>query len=224
MSSRLRSSTRASTVASESLAETETKVRGETTRKTTAVRSPKGNELARLKRIALAAFLLSLTIIVGVIYFSVHEVIRLAPSSIRAETLKGFSARAEYALRYQTLLFGWLVFNVYAVIFTRLRRGALNPLVDSTEKHAQQMKNILTNSMEQIFLSSMLQLAFASFAEPTLFKNLVPAVNIVQFFGRIAFFFGYPYYRTLGYTLTSVPNTLMLGYNLYKFGSYLGLY
>lgn len=78
--------------------------------------------------------------------------------------------------------------------------------------------------MEQVFLSAMLQLAFASFAEPALIKNLIPAVNVVQFVGRIAFFFGYPYYRTLGYVLTSFPNTLLLGYNVFKFGSYLGFY
>lgn len=224
MSSRLRSSTRASTVASESLAETETKIKGESTRRTTTNKALRGNELVRLKRIATGAFLLAITIVVGTIYFSIHDVIRLYPSSIRAETLKGFSARAEYALRYQTLLFAWLIFNIYAVIYVRLSRGALNPLVDSTEKQVQQIKNILTNSMEQVFLSSMLQLAFASFAEPALFKNLIPAVNVVQLVGRVAFFFGYPYYRTLGYVLTSLPNTLLLGFNLFKFGSYLGFY
>lgn len=127
-------------------------------------------------------------------------------------------------MRYQTLLYLWLVFNVNAVIYVRLSRKAINPLVDSTEKHAQMIKNILTNSFEQIITSSFLQLAFASFADPVLVMKIIPAVNVVQFIGRIAFFFGYPYYRTFGVSLTMSPNLLMLCYNLYRFGAYLNFY
>ena len=118
----------------------------------------------------------------------------------------------------------WLVFNIHAVIYVRITRKALNPLVDSTEKHAQSMKNILTNSLEQVLISSFLQLIFASFADSTLCLQLIPLVNVVQFMGRIAFFFGYPLFRTLGVSLTLLPNTLMVGYNVYKFAAYLNLY
>lgn len=225
MSTRLRSSTRASTVASESLAEVETKTRGETrSTRTSAAKPIKGSELAKLARIATFAFLFSLVIISGVIYFSLNDKLKLYPNTIKVDSLKGFNSRAEYSLRYQTLLYLWLVFNVHSVIYVRITRKALNPLVDSTEKHAQMQKNILTNSFEQIILSSFLQLAFASWADPALVMKLIPAVNITQFIGRIAFFFGYPLYRTLGISLTMTPNLLMAGYNVYKLGSYVGLY
>lgn len=227
MSNRLRSSTRASTVASESLADqtdSKTTTKGESRSRAAASRNPKASELVRLTRIAMLAFMFSWMIIGGVIYFSLNDTLKLYPNTIRLESLKGFNSRAEYSFRYQTLLYLWLVINTFIVIYTRITKKALNPLVDTTEKHAQMHKNILTNSFEQIVVSSFLQLAFASFADAGLVMKLIPAVNIVQFFGRVAFFFGYPMYRTLGFSLSMTPNLLMLGFNLYRFGAYLNVY
>lgn len=153
-----------------------------------------------------------------------NDTIRLYPNSIRVESLKGFNSRAEYALRYQTLLFAWLVFNWNSVVYVRLTKKALNPLIDSTEKHVQSQKNILANSFEQIVLSVFLQLAFASFADPAFVMKIIPAINIAQFIGRIAFFLGYPWYRTFGVTMTMLPNLFLVSYNLFKLGSYLSLY
>lgn len=146
------------------------------------------------------------------------------PSTIKEGALKGFNARAEFALRYQTLLYAWLVFNIMAVIYVRVTKKALNPLVDSTEKHAQEMKNILTNSYEQIVVSSIAQLIFVSFAGETYTMKLIPAINFVQFIGRMTFFAGYPYYRTFGMMCTLFPNVALICYNLFKLGSYLGVY
>ena len=121
-------------------------------------------------------------------------------------------------------MYFWLVFNIQAVIYARITKKAFNPLVDSTEKHVQQYKNILTNSFEQIVISSFLQLAFVSFADHSYTWKLIPAINIVQFVGRIAFFLGYPYYRTFGMSLTTTPNIVLAIYNMYKLGAYLSLY
>lgn len=227
MATRLRSSTRASTAASDSLADQiETKAgRGERgTRGTTGTKAPRGNELLRLRRIALTVYLLSTLTVIGAIYFAVHDVLRLYPKTITVDTLRGFNARAEFSLRYQTLLYLWLIFNIHSVIYVRLTKKALNPLVETTEKHAQAQKNILTNSFEQIMISSFVQLAFCSFADAKLCMQIIPAMNVIQFVGRIAFFLGYPLYRTLGMTLTMLPNMIMLGYNLYNFGAYLNFY
>lgn len=225
MGTRLRSSTRASTAASESLAETmtEIKAKGET-RKTSSARPLRGSELAKLTRIATFAGFASILIQAGVVYLVMNDIVKLYPDSIKLESLKGFSSRAEFALRYQSLLFGWLIFNIHAVMYTRLTTKALNPLVESTEKHAQKQKNILTNSFEQILISSLLQLIFVSFAGHIYTLKLIPAINIIQFIGRIAFFVGYPLYRTFGFSLTLLPNTLLVGYNLYKLGSYMSFY
>lgn len=227
MGTRLRSSTRASTAASDNLAEqaAEPKSKADSRSRAPSAKTPRGSELVRLRRIALAAFFVSSLIIAGVIYFSLNDTLKLYPKSItKPDALKGFNARFEYAVRYQTLLTLWLVFMVNWVIYTRITRGALNPLVETTEKYAQMQKNILTNSIEQLVMSAFLQYAFVSFADPGLVMRLIPAVNVVQFIGRIAFFFGYPLYRTLGISLTLSPNLLMVGYNVYKFGSYLSFY
>lgn len=229
MSSRTRASTRASTAASDSLAETKestksSRVSGDTRKPSSARVAPKASEIARIRNIATFAFVLSIAFLSGVYYVVMNDIVRLYPSSIREELLKGFNSRAEYALRYQTLLLAWLVFNVNSVIYVRLTRKALNPLIESTEKHAQMQKNILTNSFEQIVLSVFLQLAFASFADPSFAMRIIPAINVVQFIGRIAFFLGYPWYRTFGVSLTMSPNLFLVSYNLYKMGSYLGLY
>lgn len=228
MSARLRSSTRASTAASESLAETvaDIKPKGDT-RKSSSARQLKGKdskEMDKLKRIAGVAFVVTNLLIAGLYYLVMNDTLKLYPSTIKLESLKGFNSRAEFALRYQTLLYAWLVFNVYSVIYVRITKKALDPLVATTEKHAQKQKNILTNSFEQIIISSFLQLIFVSFAEHSYTLKLIPAVNLVQFIGRIAFFLGYPLYRTLGVTLTLTPNLLMLIFNLYKLGAYLGVY
>lgn len=226
MSARLRSSTRASTAASDSLADqAEPKTKSETrTRTTNAQRIPKGSELAALIRIAQIAFVLALVFLGGVFYFSHHDILKLYPKKFDVKSLTGFNSRFEYCLRYQTMLFLWLVFMVHSVIYVRLTRKALNPLIDSTEKHAQTQKNILTNSFEQIMISVFLQLAFTSFADPETVLKFIPAVNLVQFIGRIAFFVGYPYYRTFGMTLTMMPNLMMLCFNVYRFGGFLGFY
>lgn len=228
MSTRLRSSTRASTVASDALADYETKSKGESTKRGSSTRSSggqlKGSELARLTRIASIAYVASLIVMGGAFYLAIKDIVRFYPHNIKQELLKGFNSRSEYALRYQTLLYGWLLFNIHAVMYCRFTKKALNPLVDSTEKHMTGIKNILSNSFEQIFISSFLQFGFVSYCDPALAMKLIPLINICQFLGRIAFFFGYPLYRTFGFSLTITPNIAMFLYNFYKFGSYLGLY
>lgn len=229
MSIKTRSSTRASTVASNLLAEQgrDTKAARESRSRTTLAPKPKPlnkMEFAKLVKVATVAGVLAFLIMGAIIHFCLNDTLRLYPSTINLETLKGFNSRVEFSLRHQTLLYLWLFFNVHSVIYVRLTRKAINPLVDSTEKLAQQQKNILTNSFEQTLMSSFLQLAFCSFADASLVLKLIPAVNLVQFIGRIAFWLGYPYYRTFGVALTLGPNALMMGFNLYHFGSYLGYY
>lgn len=153
-----------------------------------------------------------------------YDVIKFHPSTVTEESLKGFSARFEYALHYQTLLAFWLLFNITMTIYRRLTRGALNPLDESTEDRVQWIKCVLTNSLESIVLSVFLQLIFVSYATPACILRFIPLVNIVQFIGRIAFYAGYPMYRAFGFNCTLLPNTLMGLYNLYKFGSFVQLY
>lgn len=170
------------------------------------------------------ALFTSIVFMGGVFYLAFMDIIKFYPNSIKMESLRGFNSRGEFALRYQTLLYGWLVFNVYSVMFVRVTKTALNPLVESTEKHTHSIKNILANSFEQIVISSFLQFGFVSFADPALTMKLIPVINMTQLLGRIFFFLGYPLYRTFGFSLTMMPNTALFCYNFFKFGAYLGLY
>lgn len=145
-----------------------------------------------------------------------YDKVQLHPSNTTPEMLKGFSARIEYSLRFQTLYVTWLMFNVFATIHGRMRNMALNPLVESTEAPMLGLKNILTNSFEQFIISAFSQLILVSFAMPETVLRVIPLVNILQLIGRITFFIGYPKLRSFGMVCTLIPNAVMVGYNLYR--------
>jgi len=157
-------------------------------------------------------------VFMGVVTLLVHfETVALYPSSMNVDMLRGFAGRAEYALRYQSLLVAWLVFNVFATIGGRYQFKAFNPLDETKEDKVQMHKNILTNSFEQITISVFAQLILVSFATPEAILKYIPLINMLQFIGRIAFFFGYPYKRSFGFSTTAMPNVVMVTYIIYKF-------
>lgn len=162
-----------------------------------------------------------MTIMTLLVHF---DAIRLYPSNVNAEIIKGYAGRVEFTLRYQTLLVFWLMINVITTIYGRLSTMAINPLDDRSEPKVQGHKNILTNSFEQIFLSVFAQLIFASFAAPECILKTIPLVNIIQFIGRVTFFAGYPLKRSFGFLCTWIPTFFLILYNMYKFMSFLGLY
>lgn len=178
----------------------------------------------RLKRhggilaVLAAVFMVAMTLLVHT------GAIRLHPSTVNEEMIRGYAGRVEFTVRYQTLLVAWLTFNIFATIFGRLTRRALNPLDEKSEEHVQIHKNILTNSYEQIALSVFSQLIYISFASPECILKTIPLVNIIQFIGRITFFAGYPFKRSFGFFCTMVPTLVLVAYNLYKFFSFMGLY
>lgn len=181
-------------------------------------------ETRRFKKTAFVLAVSSLVFMAGLAVLVHTDAVKLHPKSISAEALKGFAARLEYALRYQTLLVFWLMFNIVATIYGRITTKALNPLDEKTESNVQLFKNILTNSFESVVVSVFSQLIFVSFAEPACILKTVPLVNIIQFIGRVAFFAGYPLKRAFGFQCTIVPNIILSIYNLFKLGSFLGIY
>lgn len=164
-------------------------------------------------------------IFMGALTALVHfDAIKLYPSSMNTEMVKGYAGRIEYTFRYQTLLAIWLMFNILATIQVRLSNMAINPLDEKSEQRVHMVKNILTNSFEQIVLSVLAQLIFVSFAAPECILKVIPLVNVIQFVGRIAFFAGYPFKRSFGFTCTMLPTMALVVYDAYKFVSFLGLY
>lgn len=178
------------------------------------------------KMIKTGAVLVSAAMIfmVGLALLVHYELVSLAPKEMKVETLKSFANRIEYALRYQTLLVFWLLVNVLITIYGRFTTRALNPLDETTEQEVEVFKRILTNSFEQIIISVLAQLTFVSFAEPLTVLKFIPYINIVQFVGRVAFLAGYPLYRGFGFNCNAVPNIVLVCYNLYSLGSFIGLY
>lgn len=164
----------------------------------------------------------SAIILMGVLTLLVHlETIKLYPSTMNVDLVKGYAGRLEYAFRYQTLLVSWLVFNILATIGGRFKSKALNPLDETTEEKVQIHKNILTNSFEQILVSVIAQLIFVSFASPESVLKFIPLINIIQFIGRICFFVGYPMKRAFGFQCSILPNIVLVIYDLSKFVSFL---
>lgn len=183
-----------------------------------------GEEERKLIKIASVAIASAITFMVVLALLIHFEHISLAPKDVKAESLRGFASRAEYAIRFQVLLVFNLLFNIFFTIYGRITTKAYNPLAEETEQHVELFKRILANSFEQTVLSVFTQLAFVSFAEPETVLKFIPYINIVQFVGRIAFFAGYPMHRAFGFNCTFTPTIILNVYNLYKFGSFIGLY
>lgn len=236
MSNRLRSSTRASTAASESLAETMSEIKSSTTSKKSSsssvglsginslTRPLKKDELAKLRVAALLAMFAAGSGIATLTWACLNDHIKLYSSQMKVEHLTGYVQRAEYAIRHQTILVFWLLLNIFLVIGVRVSKKAINPLIESTEKHATQIRNILTNSYEQIILSVLAQLAFCSFATPTMVLKLIPLVNLVMFVGRVTFYAGYPMFRTFGFMCSLLPNLMLISYNIYRMAEFYKLF
>lgn len=153
-----------------------------------------------------------------------YDLVQLYPSGWTHEMLKGFALKAEFSIRYQTLLMFWLLFNIFVTMFARTKTQALNPLDGDTEQRVQIFKNILTNSYESILLSSISQLIFTSYADSATVLRYIPLVNILMFIGRVTFFAGYPLKRGFGMICTLIPNSILCYYNMYKFGQFVGFY
>lgn len=153
-----------------------------------------------------------------------QEIIRLHPSKVDEDSLASFGDRMQYTIRFQFLWVLWLLINIIGTIYVRLTTFSIDPLNSSTEGNVQAMKNILTNSLESFILSAFAQYVFVSFASPLTVLKYIPLVNIIQFVGRFAFTAGYPLKRAFGYQCTIITNLCLVLYDLYAFGSFLGMY
>lgn len=175
-------------------------------------------------KVGLVLAVSSLIFMTGFYLLVFYDVIQLYPKGWNEDLIKGFALKAEYTLRYQTLLMFWLLFSIFATIYGRIASKAINPLEERTEGRVAMFKSTLTNSFEQIFLSVVTQLIFVSFADSVMVLKYIPLVNVVQFIGRIAFFAGYPMKRSFGFLCTVLPTIVLNFYNVFKLGSFVGLY
>lgn len=142
---------------------------------------------------------------------------------VTEDKLTGFGLKSEFVFRNLIVGVLWLIFNVHAVIVNRVRTPALDPL-NGHEHLTLTNRNILTNSIEQFVITAITQLSVISYLNGYLVVRVIPLMNLFYLVGRIAFFAGYPRYRTFGWVTTSLPPMVAASYAVYKYGTHLGIY
>ena len=130
-------------------------------------------------------------------------------------TPQSFASKLEFTARYWILGGIWILFSMCHVMLKRMFSG-FDPLSGS-ETLIAKSNNILRNSIEQLFLSIIVQVSAITYFSGEEVLRCIPIVNAMYFVGRIAFWFGYPKYRTFGFCLTIFPTTLLCMYSVYKF-------
>ena len=130
---------------------------------------------------------------------------------------QSFASKLEFCARYWVLGVVWLLLSMTQVMLRRVY-GAMNPLT-GTEGIVVKSNNILKNSMEQLFVSITIQVSVITYLTGEEVVRCIPIVNIMYFAGRVAFWFGYPKYRTFGFCLNFFPTCILTAYALYKFAT-----
>lgn len=130
--------------------------------------------------------------------------------------LSSYWHKLEFVLCHQIIGISWILLNMFYVISKRATNESINPM-SGNEDMTLMARNIMQNSIEQFLMSSFAQIISISFIEANILIKIIPLINILFIVGRIAFFFGYPKYRTFGFMCSAIPNTLLINYNLYKF-------
>lgn len=113
--------------------------------------------------------------------------------------------------------------NFIAVVLCRADPKVYNPLAGHDQGHKiQSYKNILTNSVEQFLISSVLMLVYASMTTCAEGLKIIPVYSFLFVLARILFVFGYsksPKYRSFGMSINIIITTalaMFIGYNYYR--------
>lgn len=118
-----------------------------------------------------------------------------------------FSTKMEFSARYWILPLIWFKINIWLVIAKRVPSRAVNPL-GGHERIVEAVKNVLTNSLEQLVASLLMQISLVSYLTGNEVVKYIPLINILFFVGRVTYFLGYPKFRTFGFLTTSIPTTV----------------
>lgn len=169
-----------------------------------------------LKAIAFVAMIGSSALIMYTMKLASEGKLRiLAGKGIPKDGAKTYATKLEFTVKYWLLPLIWFKLNIYLVILKRVPSKAVNPL-DGHERIVEGVKNILTNTVEQMIASLVMQSILISFLTPDEVVNFVPLINVLFFVGRITFWLGYPLFRTFGFMTTSIPTSIGLGVCVYR--------
>lgn len=169
-----------------------------------------------LKAIAFVAMIGSSVLIMYTLKLGHEGRLRvLGGKGIPGDGGKTYGTKLEFTVRYWLLPLIWFKLNIYLVILKRVPSRAVNPL-DGHEHIVEGVKNILTNTLEQMVASLVMQSILISFLTPDEVVNFIPLINLLFFLGRITFWLGYPLLRTFGFMTTSLPTSVGLGVCVYR--------
>ena len=166
-----------------------------------------------LSAFAFAIQLLLGIVIQSVIYCGGYLLCERIPVPVSMD----YGSRIAYTLRWTLPM---VLFYMVTIQQTARRRGATaanNPL-SGNEHLIQTYKNILTNTLEQLFASLLLMLiATTYFDSPDMIK-IIPVYAITFTVGRVLFAIGYminPMYRGTGIIINFFSSLLLAGYVIY---------
>lgn len=127
------------------------------------------------------------------------------------------TVRVIYALRLSVCSALMMAILVMRIANTRFVTKAINPVEGNAENLVQVDKNCLQNTLEQLVLHVIAQVALASnlSAESA---HVLPLMTSFFVIGRVLFVVGYhrgAKYRALGFTITWSPNCCSLVYSTF---------
>lgn len=162
------------------------------------------------KRMAILATLSVLVLAIS-LFTAYSGKFNLKPKSVRLETVE---ERLIFTLRFITIQLVWIIASIFWVILKRIGTPALDPM-NGYEHLVQSAKNILTNTIEHGIVFIISQLILATDLSPQLCGQMIPALNILYLFGRIAYLIGYPSFRTFGFVIFNFLIIICVSCNVY---------
>lgn len=182
------------------------------TRATTA--RPSTSATQGNRRVTFVLATLAFLTLIGLYYL--WELVMVPRLGLQRLDIMSMQDRITMALRNQVPAILCLMVSWLYVALTRGMTAAINPL-SGNENLVELPNRILTNTLEQVVLSSLNQLILVTWL-PEEKLHLLPLISTTFILGRITFAFGYllnPWWRSYGVTLTIVPTMGMTGYNVW---------
>lgn len=171
----------------------------------------------RLKIIAVIAFFLSTTLVAVTFNLAWNGKFKvLQIKSVDPKDLHSFESKLQFTAKYWILPLVWLITRWQAVVHKRIMSRAIDPL-SGNEYIVEEANKILNNSLEQFILSLFSQIILLAYITPEQTMTLIPLINGWHLVGRIAFWLGYPMYRTFGVMSTMTPTVISITFCLYRF-------
>lgn len=160
----------------------------------------------------MAIFTAFAVLVLGILLLAAYSgKVNLKPKSVKLDTVE---ERLTFTLRFITIQLAWIIFSIYWVIMKRIGTPALDPS-NGYEHLVQNAKNILTNTIEHGLVFMISQLVLAIDLSPEMCGRMIPTLNMVYLFGRIAYLIGYPANRTFGFVIIDSIIIICVSCNVY---------